>query len=64
MEKTYEALIERLKQSYRWNLETAEALERQPDLNEFELKVIDRRKAVANHLARIIEVETGEEVNR
>lgn len=62
MEKTYEALIERLKKSYKWEAETARMLECQPDLSNHERIVIERRKAVAEYLARIIRVETGEEV--
>lgn len=62
MEKTYSALIERLKKSYNWHVSIAEGLERQTDLNDSEIKQIIEYKAIAAHLARIIKVETGEAV--
>lgn len=62
MEKTYDALIERLKKSYKWEMEGARALERQPDLTEGEMLEVEKRRAIAKKLAVIISVETGEEV--
>ncbi len=62
MEKTYDALIERLKKSYKWEMEGARALESQPDLTESEVLEVEKRRAIAKKLAVIISVETGEEV--
>lgn len=63
MEKTYDALIERLKKSYKWEMEGVRVLERQPDLTKDERLEIEKRKAIAKKLAVIISVEIGEEVN-
>ncbi len=60
MEKTYDALLSRLVLSYAHFDESVKALERQPDLNESEKKTIIERKAVADHLRKIIEVEQSE----
>ena len=63
MEKTYDALIERLKKSYKWEMESAKVLERQPDLTDSERIEVEKRRAIAKKLAVIISVETGEEVS-
>ncbi len=61
-EKTYKALLSRIVLSYAHLDESVKALERQPDLNESEKKIIIERKAVADHLKRIIEVEQSEDI--
>ena len=61
-EKTYKALLSRIVLSYAHFDESVKALERQPDLNESERQCIIERKAVADHLKRIIEVEQSEDI--
>lgn len=61
-EKTYSALIERLKLSYNWHSTMAASMERQPDLNDYEKRYIIEQKAIAAQLAKIIEHEAGEKV--
>ena len=60
-EKTYKALLSRIVLSYAHFDESVQALERQPDLNESEKKTIIERKAVAEHLRRIIDIEQKKE---
>ena len=61
MEKTYDALLSRLVLSYAHFEESVKDLERQPNLNESEKQCIIERKAVAEHLKRIIDIEQKKE---
>lgn len=61
-EKTYKALLSRIVLSYAHIDESVKALERQPNLNESEKQCLIERRAVAEHLRRIIEVEQSEDI--
>ena len=59
MEKTYDALIERLMLSAEWHSSKAKALERQPDLNDGEKLSIVKDKAIAEWIEMVIRRETA-----
>ena len=59
MEKTYSALIERLRRSAEWHRDKAEGLERQPDLNDGEKLSIVKDKAIAEWIEMVIRRETA-----
>lgn len=56
-EKSYSALIERLKVSAAWNRKSAEWLEQQHDLNDYEKRLVLEYRAIAAQLEKIIRVE-------
>ena len=58
MEKTYEALIERLRRSMEWHNTIANDMERQPDLNEYEKECIIEDRAIVSFLNTVLRVET------
>ena len=57
MEKTYEALIERLEKCLNWKRDCVRCMEGQADLNDYEKEYIIRNKAKAELLERILFVE-------
>lgn len=60
MEKTYSALIERLKKSYNWHIWSAEQMEKQPGLTNDEKLYIIAEKAIVAELAKIIQMEEAQ----
>ena len=57
VEKTYSALIDRLRLSAVWHVSHAIALERQPDLNDDEKQTVVKDKAIAEWIEMVIKRE-------
>lgn len=57
MEKTYDALLERLRKSAEWHKKLAEDMERQPGLNDTEKEIIIEEKAIASYINTVLRVE-------
>lgn len=58
MEKTYEALMERLRRSRDWHNSLANDMSNQPDLNEYEKECIAEDRAIVSFLNTVLRVET------
>jgi hypothetical protein len=59
MEKTYNALIERLRLSAEWHKRKGEALAKQHDLNDYEKESILKDKAITEWIEMVIRRETA-----
>ena len=57
MEKTYDALIDRLARSAAWHSAIAADMEKMPDLCEYERERIAYDKAVADFLQKVLGAE-------
>ena len=57
MEKTYNALLERLRKSAEWHKKIAEDMEIQPNLNDTEREIIVEEKAIASYINTVLRVE-------
>ena len=58
MEKTYVALMERLRRSRDWHNSLANDMAKQPDLNEYEKECIIEDRAIVSFLNTVLRVET------
>ena len=57
MEKTYNALLDRLRKSEEWHKKIAEDMEIQPNLNDTEQEIIIEEKAIASYINTVLRVE-------
>ena len=57
MEKTYNALLDRLRKSAEWHKKIAEGMEVQPFLNDTEREIIIEEKAIASYINTVLRVE-------
>ena len=57
MEKTYNALLDRLRKSTEWHKKIAEDMEIQPNLNDTEQEIIIEEKAIASYINTVLRVE-------